>query len=445
MSVFEFAILGILCLLSVFAASLLVRSRRLAGYDPALVEIWREAFESSPIAIFVKKDGQYAHCNDAAVAILGATDQKHVLAAGPAKIASERQRDGRLVSDYLKDAANTLRQGEAYSREEMMGRRLDTNDVIYIDAHWVPQKSSQGRVLITYIVDSTKRVLLADEARQKMRTLAQEFQTSIGAQVEALVSAAVEMQEDSEGMSTTAELTSSHATTVSAAVGEVSRNVQTVAAATEELSASISEIGRQVTRSAEIASQAVEEADRTNLRVQSLLAAAQKIGDVVKLISDIASQTNLLALNATIEAARAGEAGKGFAVVASEVKSLAAQTGGATEDISKQVAAMQGATGEVVEAIKSIGDTIGAMSEIATSIYSAVKEQSSATQEIASNVSASAAGASQMSDTIGEVAQVAIKAGTAAGRVLALSRQLGTQSETLRSHVDGFLGKIQAA
>jgi methyl-accepting chemotaxis protein len=82
------------------------------------------------------------------------------------------------------------------------------------------------------------------------------------------------------------------------------------------------------------------------------VAAAQKIGDVVSLINDIASQTNLLAPNATIKAARAGEAGKGFAVVASEVKSLATQTGKATEEIDAPITSMQAATGEAVRAIQ---------------------------------------------------------------------------------------------
>src|SRR5205814_5903127 len=118
------------------------------------------------------------------------------------------------------------------------------------------------------------------------------------------------------------------------------------------------EIGRQASSSAQVAGRAVSEAERTNQTIRGLADAAQKIGDVLKLISDIAGQTNLLALNATIEAARAGEAGKGFAVVASEVKSLASQTAGATGDITRQIAAIQQATAAAVQAIKDIAGTI---------------------------------------------------------------------------------------
>src|SRR5262249_57178431 len=102
--------------------------------------------------------------------------------------------------------------------------------------------------------------------------------------------------------------------------------------------------------------------------------AAQKIGDVLKMIQDVAAQTNLLALNATIEAARAGEAGKGFAVVANEVKSLATQTAAATEEISGQIRSIQGATKEAVEAIEHIGTTITRINDIAAAVASAVEE-----------------------------------------------------------------------
>jgi len=179
--------------------------------------------------------------------------------------------------------------------------------------------------------------------------------------------------------------------------------------------------------------------------VQGLSAAAQKIGDVVKLISDIASQTNLLALNATIEAARAGEAGRGFAVVANEVKSLASQTAKATDEISAQVGAMQGATTEAVAAIEGIGRTIGAINEIASAISTAVEQQGEATREIARNVQEAAQGTGQVSSNIASVNQAAEKTGSAAGQVLSSAEQLSGQATKLRADVDRFLANIRAA
>jgi len=111
-------------------------------------------------------------------------------------------------------------------------------------------------------------------------------------------------------MLSAADVTSKQSEAATGAANRASQNVSTVASAAEELSASIAEIDRRVEQSAVIAAKAYEEASQTDALMQGLSQAAQKIGAVVQLISDIAGQTNLLALNATIEAARAGEAGK---------------------------------------------------------------------------------------------------------------------------------------
>jgi methyl-accepting chemotaxis protein len=179
--------------------------------------------------------------------------------------------------------------------------------------------------------------------------------------------------------------------------------------------------------------------------VKALAEAAQKIGDVVKLINDIAGQTNLLALNATIEAARAGEAGKGFAVVASEVKSLATQTAKATEDIANQVKAIQSATGDSVAAIEGITTTITRINEIATTVASAVEEQGAATKEIARNVQQASAGTTEVSRNISGVTQAAGETGAASSQVLGAASDLAKQGETLRAEVSRFLADIRAA
>jgi len=198
-----------------------------------------------------------------------------------------------------------------------------------------------------------------------------------------------------------------------------------------------------VEQSSIIATRAVGEANNTNITVEGLAEAAQKIGKVVELIRDIASQTNLLALNATIEAARAGDAGKGFAVVASEVKSLANQTAKATEDIAAQIAGMQEATSGTVQSIKGISATIGEISEIASAIASAVEEQGAATQEISRNVQEAATGTQEVTSNIVTVNEAAQESGKSAAQVLNASNELAKQGEVLGEEVDKFLKAVR--
>lgn len=274
--------------------------------------------------------------------------------------------------------------------------------------------------------------------------MADKFEADVKGVVETVSAAATEMKSSAESLAATADHTNQQSTAVAAASEEASANVQTVASATEELSASVQEVGRNVRESSNIAEEAVAEAEKTNALVEGLAEAANKIGDVVNLINDIASQTNLLALNATIEAARAGDAGKGFAVVASEVKNLATQTAKATEEIAQQVTEMQNSTSDAVSAIGQIGGTIGKMSEIAKLVATSVEEQIGATNEIAENVSQAATGTQEVSSNIAGVQTAAAETGSAASQVLDATNELSKQSELLKGQVDAFLVEIRS-
>ncbi|KAA5607200.1 chemotaxis protein [Roseospira marina] len=284
-----------------------------------------------------------------------------------------------------------------------------------------------------------------DNLKKVLENYAREFKSSVQDTVQIVAAAATELQNTAASMRHTSEATATQVRHVADSASEASENVRGVANASEELNAAIEEITRQVTDSLRISNEAVDKAERGNTLVASLTESADKIGTVVRFITDIAAQTNLLALNATIEAARAGDAGKGFAVVANEVKTLAGQTARATEEISAQVGAVQGATRETVTAIQGIGGTIALVREISEAIAAAVEEQCAATREIARNVGSASAATDDVASTITNVREMAHETGSAAAEVQTSAADLARQSEELRAKVDSFLEAIRSS
>ena len=187
------------------------------------------------------------------------------------------------------------------------------------------------------------------------------------------------MDGSARDMAQSAASNQEQALATAAASEEATANVGIVATAAEEIAQSIEHIATRVANSATIASQATDEAKAITEAVESLSASVDEIGEVSDLISSIAAQTNLLALNATIEAARAGDAGRGFAVVAQEVKGLAAQTGKATEEITRHIESIEQTTARSVQAIRKIAATIAQLSEVASDVSVAMRQQDSVT------------------------------------------------------------------
>jgi len=279
----------------------------------------------------------------------------------------------------------------------------------------------------------------------QLETLSGRFEAQVGGLLGRLTRSAGEMQTNAEGMNGIAAVTSQSITSVLSAAGQASMNVQTVAVAAEELACSITEISRQVGASTRMTEEAAVASDQTDKIVKSLAANGERIGEIVRLIGEIASQTNLLALNATIEAARAGDAGKGFAVVASEVKALAGQTAKASEQIGGQISAIQSATAEAVVSINAIVGKIHGLNQIAVAIGAAVEEQGAATQEIARNVQQAAQGTLTVTETIGTMSEGATQTGKMAGTILVSADALSGEACVLDQDVKLFLAEMKAA
>ena len=293
--------------------------------------------------------------------------------------------------------------------------------------------------------EQVTKIAAAEEERQKRERLlhlVNALQENVQNVVNAVSSSAQLMESNASNMLHIAEDTSRQVVAVVSTSNQASLNMQSVTDSANLLLNSVTMIEKRVASSADIATAGVREVERTNEVISGLSNAAQRIGEVVKLIGAIAGQTNLLALNATIEAARAGEAGKGFAVVASEVKNLANQTGRATEEISQQIIEMQSATSSAIDAIRTTGRTITTIHDTVDKIMHAVSDQRVSITEIVDVVHQTASGTAEVTQSITTVSQAAEKTGTTAQTVLRASKDLAQQSDLLSREFKSFISSV---
>ncbi|MFL4997376.1 MAG: methyl-accepting chemotaxis protein [Microvirga sp.] len=273
--------------------------------------------------------------------------------------------------------------------------------------------------------------------------------TAFDASVEQILSEVRQVTGDLAKASGQLEGSANHVTRQAQIAGAAStrtaHNMSAVASAAEELDASLAEVAAQTNASAQASERAVAEARGASGSMSTLSTATSQIGEVANLIRSIAAQTNLLALNATIEAARAGEAGKGFAVVASEVKDLAGQTAKATEEIARQIEAVQAASRETLVALGTVQASVEDLAGVVSTVAGTVSQQTAAVSEIARSVAQVSTEAQAGTSAIETTQGVASESLDAARNVADLSVALERQAQRLGAEIGQFLQSVRAA
>ncbi|MTI00063.1 methyl-accepting chemotaxis protein [Roseibium sp. RKSG952] len=282
--------------------------------------------------------------------------------------------------------------------------------------------------------------------RQRERTaLADEFEAEVLKLTHDITDALKNLDTSAGGLTDLANSTSNQAVSVGAASEEATQSIAMVAKSTEELTKSIGEISGRVGNFTELARKAISDVEQSNSAIETFQNVVDQIGDVTRLITDIAEQTNLLALNATIEAARAGEAGKGFAVVASEVKALAEQTGKATDQIDHQIQSLKSATRDAVTATGAVSQIVSSIAEQSEAMMRSTEEQSLFSQNIGHQITDAAEGASNLAGTLQKAKSSASKTGTLSTEIQKAIQSLQERSAHLQSAMRTFAESIRAA
>jgi methyl-accepting chemotaxis protein len=338
--------------------------------------------------------------------------------------------------------------------DKSVNRLLDLTEAFTKEADAAMALTSEGRYFRHILTDGlvgefADHARLINQALSQMEKRSQAFSaeaTGVGNTIKhvtgVVAATATELEATAQQMSEIAAQTSEQSTKVAGAAEDAYTHVEAVAAAAEQVSSGIRDVAERIQNSARMAQETVMVATATDEAINGLNTAAQKIGEVVNLITEIASQTNLLALNATIEAARAGEAGKGFAVVANEVKHLANQTARATDEISSQIDGMRHATSQAVSAVRNIAGKIREINDNATGIAATTEQQSAAVAEMSRSIRTVAADVQTVADTIGEVASTAGTATDAAGQVLIAAGDLASRTVGMNDDIDAFISRV---
>jgi len=340
----------------------------------------------------------------------------------------------------LAEVTNRLKDRDWSVQVPQDGRKDEIGDMLRALEVFRQQGIQNDQMEVARREDAERKLARAKEIEVSINT----FKRTSAELLSAMSGASEQMAGASDQLHNVSSQSATFTENVTRAAGSTGSSVQGVASAVEEMSASISEITQQVHRVSSLSRETAASSDEASNRVLGLRQSADRINNVIDLITGITSQINLLALNATIESARAGEAGRGFAVVAAEVKSLAGQAANATEEITSVIQAIQGDIASVVETIATVRKSVNEVSQNTTSVAVAVEEQSSATAEISNNIQQVSNDTNQVVQNVSSVQGKVEETRRVAGEVRSLSAKLKECAGGLNGAIADFISDVAA-
>ncbi len=246
------------------------------------------------------------------------------------------------------------------------------------------------------------------------------------------------LMESSSQLSATSEEINAAATNLSEGSQNQAANVEETSASTEELVSNIGQVSDHAIAMKEKSDQSLEEAQaykedmaKVTEEMMSISVSTEKIGDIIKVINDIADQTNLLSLNAAIEAARAGEHGRGFAVVAEAISTLATRSADSTKEIEALIKDSIARISQGVDSVKKSNDSFN-------TIIEAIDVNNKLVNEITRSMEEQRAGSEQIQKATENINNSTQTSSSSAEELAASTTELHELAEKLNGIVNTF-------